>query len=615
MPSTQNSSIAEHDIDGPAITEEDADGQVVRSDALEHATIMMVDDEPIIVETLENLLDDAGYRNFVSTTNPKEAIALMQSKKPDIVLLDVMMPEVTGLDLLESMGMDEELQYIPSIIITAATDSGTKLKALELGATDVLNKPVDPSELALRVRNTLATKANQDRLMKFDALTGLPNRRFFMLQIAKAFTRAKENVSGFCLLHIDLDHLKKINDTLGNNTGDGLLIGVAKRLESWVRDTDIASITGVDTEDIALSRVGGDDFILILPNMHRIEDAAKIAGDIISALKKPYRVGGREIFVTASAGIARFPLDDVEDSSNFSDGEILDTLLSHADIALSEAKRQGRDRIQRYSGDLNVESRERSDFETKLRQAMERKELSLTFRPKASVWTDQITGAEVQLCWNSPALGEVPPERFIPIAEETGLIVPISEWMIYEACAFASQWQSASISPVRITVGVSSAQVDLMRLMLTIRTALNGADLSGDCLGVEFTESIFVDSPEQNMSALQSIKAMGVEVSIGRFGTGHSSLTGLRSFPVDQVKIDPSFVKDVPKKADNAAIVASFIPMTHSLGMTVLADGVDTDEQLEFLKDRGCDEYQGGRLGGPLQASDFLAKVNGESGG
>ena len=578
---------------------------------VEQATIMMVDDEIIIVETLENLLEDAGYKNFVSTTNPKEAIDLMQTKKPDIVLLDVMMPEVTGLDLLETMAMDAELQHLPSIIITAATDSGTKLKALELGATDVLNKPVDPSELALRVRNTLATKANQDRLMKYDVLTGLPNRRLFMLQLAKALTLAKNTSKGFALLHIDLDNFKKINDTLGNSTGDGLLKGVARRLESWLRDSNLAAITEVAVEDIALSRIGGDEFILIIHNVVRIENAMKIANDMISTLTKSYRVSGRELFVTASVGVVGYPAEEFIPSDT-ADGEVLDMLLSHADIATSEAKQRGKNQSQQFSRELSAQARERSNFEAELRQSQERGELSLVLRPKASVWTDQVTGAEALLCWNSRAFGDVPREEFVPIAEEVGLIVPFSEWMIYEACALASQWQSASISPVRITVGISSREVDLSRLMLTIRTALNGADLSGGCLGVEFTESIFVDSPEENMSALQGIKDMGVEVSIGHFGTGHSSLSLLRNFPVDQIKIDRSFLKGIPANTDNAAIVASFIPMTHSLGLTVIADGVENADQLSFLKDRGCDEYQGESLSNPLPAPEFLSKILGE---
>jgi diguanylate cyclase len=611
MPGIHNDGDPVHDVGDSAAPQSKASGPSARPDALEHATIMMVDDEPIIVETLENLLEDAGYKSFVSTTDPKQAIALMQAKNPDIVLLDVMMPEVTGLDILESMGMDEELQYLPSIIITAATDSGTKLKALELGATDVLNKPVDASELALRVRNTLATKANQDRLMKFDALTGLPNRRFFMMQFSKALARAKENSTRIALLHIDLDNLKKINDTLGNSAGDGLLVGVAKRLEGWLRDTDIASITGVDVEEIALSRIGGDEFILILHNVVRSENAEKVATDLVSLLGKPYRVSGREIFATASVGIAVYPADDETGDANAAEPEVMDTLLSRADIAMSEAKRRGRNTTQQYTAELSADSRKRLDFEAQLRQAIEGEELSLMFRPKASVWTDQITGAEASLVWNSPSLGRITREQIIPIAEEAGLIVPLSEWVIYEACRLASQWQASSTGPVRITVGVSSRQIDLTRLMLAIRTALNGAGLSGECLGVEFTESIFVDGPEQNLEALQGIKDMGVEISIGHFGTGHSSLSYLRRFPVDQLKIDPSFTADIPGNPDNAAIVASFIPMTHSLGMTVVADGIERIDQLNFLKDRGCDEYQGRHLGELVEAAEFLSKVVG----
>ena len=609
MPATQTSSIAKHDDNTSASPDGKPSEQDAQLDALKQATIMMVDDEPIIVETLENLLEDVGYKHFVSTTNPKEAIDMMENENPDIVLLDVIMPEVTGLDILEAMGEDDELKYIPSIIITAATDPETKLKALELGATDVLNKPVDPSELALRVRNTLATKANQDRLMKFDALTGLPNRHLFVIRLAKALARAKENSSSFALLHIDLDRFKRINDTLGNSIGDGLLKAVAKRLEGWLRDSDIAEISGVETDDVALSRIGGDEFILILHNVTRAEHAGKLATEILSALGKPYRVSGREIFIAASIGIATYSANDEDFSEDASAGEIMDRLLSHADIAMSDAKRRGRNRIQQYSKELTVESRKRQSFETQLRQAIDGQELSLTFIPKASVWTNQITGAEALLCWKNPELGEVPREQFIPVAEETGLIVPFNEWMIYEACRLACEWQSSGVSPVRITVSVPSRQFDLPRLMLAIRTALDVADMSGECLGVEFTESIFVDNPEENASALHGIKEMGVEVSVGQFGTGQSSLSYLKSFPLHQLKIDRSFLIDIPNSTDNVAIVASFIPMTHSLGLTVVADGVENTEQLEFLKDRGCDEYQGELLSKPVAAADFLAII------
>ncbi|MCK5364261.1 MAG: diguanylate cyclase, partial [Gammaproteobacteria bacterium] len=289
MPATQKTSDSESG-DGQA-TERAAEQDALLA-ALKQATIMMVDDEPVIVETLGNLLEDAGYKNFVSTTDSKKAVALMASKKPDIVLLDVMMPDVTGLDILESMGADEGLRHIPSIIITAATDSETKLKALELGATDVLNKPVDPSELALRVRNTLATKANQDRLMKFDPLTGLPNRRFFMGHFAKALARAKEKSTGFALLHINLDRFKKINETLGRPAGDEVLQRVAERLTSSMRTSDVAA------------RIGNDEFMVMLSSVTRDHGPARAAQTLLEKLSEPYRVAERDCWVTASIGIA-----------------------------------------------------------------------------------------------------------------------------------------------------------------------------------------------------------------------------------------------------------------------------------------------------------------------
>lgn len=446
--------------------------------------------------------------------------------------------------------------------------------------------------------------------MKFDALTGLPNRRFFMVHFANALARAREASSSFALLHIDLDNFKTVNDSFGSSTGDGLLKAVAKRLESWLRDSNIASISGVEIEDMALSRIGGDEFVLILPNVGQADNALRIANEITKALAEPYRLSGREVFVTASTGVAMYVADG--DSGETVESELIDSLISQADIAMSEAKRQGRNRVQQYTVDLNASALERKSFEVMLRTALAEKEFYLQFQPKASVWTNQITGAETHLRWRSPELGEVAPEQFIPVAEESGLLMSISEWMIYEACALAAKWQGAVVDPVRITVGLSSGQFDLTRLMLAIRTALNNADVPGERLGVEFTESIFVDNPDESMRALQGIKDLGVEISIGRFGTGRCSLGHLRRFPVDQLKIDPSFLQGVPGDPDNGAIVASFIPMTHSLGLTVVADGVETAAQLDFLKDRGCDEYQGTVLCQPMEAAEFLARVIGD---
>lgn len=567
---------------------------------------MMVDDEPMVIETLENFLEDTGYKNFVTTTDSTEVLDLLAAKQPDIVLLDVMMPDVSGLDILESMGKDESLKYIPAIIITAATDAETKMKALELGATEVLNKPVDSSELALRVRNTLATKANQDRLMKFDELTGLPNSRLFRIRLADALTRAREESSGLAVLHLDLDHYKRINDTLGISIGDGLLKAVARRLEKWLRDTDIAAISGVHLEDMALSRYNSDEFMLILHNVLRVENAAQLAGDMLSTLEKPFRVGGREIYVTGSIGIATFPTEELS-AECASDSELMNALLRHAGVAVSDAKERGRNTVRHYSAELSAKSTERITLEAELRRALDRHELSLAFKPKANVWSNGITGAEAVLCWQSPKLGSVAPGKFLPLAEETGLIVPFTEWMIYAVCALNEKWRSSGIEPLPVSVGVATRQFDLTRLMMAIRTSLEQTGLPAGCLSLELTESVFVESPEENARILGDIKRMGVGLSLGRFGTGYSSLQLLRKFPFEQLKIDPSFMEGVPENADNAAIASSFIAMANRLGLAVVADGVDNAEQLEYVKDRGCDEYQGTMLSAAVPAAEFLS--------
>ena len=579
----------------------------VRLETLKQATIMIVDDEPIVIETLGNFLEDAGYKNFITTTDSTEALDLLRSKMPDIVLLDVMMPEVSGLDILDAMRNDDALKYIPSIIITAATDSKTKMKTLELGATEVLNKPVDASELALRLRNTLATKAHQDRLIKFDELTGLPNRRLFMIRFADAMKRAKTESTGFALLHIDLDHLKQVNDTLGISIGNSLLKAVARRLEKWIRDIDLTTISGVEEDEIALSRIGSDEFSLILNKIGRVDNATQLAGEILSALEKPFNVSGREVFITASIGIAMYPMAEEAKRGETGDSEIMNALLRHADIAMSEAKQRGRNAVQHYSKEINAESRERLSLETRVRKALESRELFLSFKPKANVWTNRVAGADALLCWKNAELGVVAPEKFLPIAEETGMIMPFCEWMLYAACVLNKQWQASGIEPVRVSVGVSSRQLDMARLMMATRTALERSGLEGKYLALELAESIFMEDRPENLKSLQDIKELGVGLSIGRFGTGYSSLGHLRRFPFDELKIDGSFVRGIPENADNAAIVSAFVSMTHSLDMTVVAEGVESAEQLAFLKDRGCDEFQGPLLSEPVAASEFLA--------
>ena len=424
-----------------------------------HSTIMMVDDEPIILETLQMFLEDEGYDNFITTTEPKRALNMVVLKKPDVVLLDVMMPEITGLDILKEMRSKEALKHIPVIILTSATDPETKFQALELGATDFLAKPVDPSELALRLRNTLAAKAYQDRLLYYDSLTDLPNRRLFTKRLNEYLVREKHSEKACAILHIDLDRFKQINDALGQNFGDALLKTVSTRLVECVRHSDLVGRPGNEEEETELSRFGGDEFTLFIPNVDRLENATLVARRILKAMGEPFRVNARELFITASIGIAVCPTD----------GDTVDTLLKHAAIAVSHAKESGRNTYRYYAKELNTRSIERLTMENHLRKALENRELFLAFQPKTEVRTGRVVGAEALLRWKHPKLGVVPPDEFIPLAEEMDLILPFGEWAIYAVCKLSKRWQS-QINPVRVSVNVSPRQFQKSdRLMLTVR--------------------------------------------------------------------------------------------------------------------------------------------------
>ena len=564
------------------------------------ATIMMVDDEPIIIETLQMFLEDAGYENFVTTTEPRKALNMLVLKKPDVVLLDLMMPEVNGLEILTWMRAEGGLKHIPVIILTSATDSETKLKALELGATDFLGKPVDSSELALRLRNTLAAKSYQDKLLYYDGLTGLPNRRLFLNNLESELKRSKAESKACAVLHIGLDRFRQINDTLGHGLGDAVLKAVAGRLDKCIRESEF--ITREDLqEEPPIARIGGDEFALLIPDVERLENATLLARKVLASLAKPYRLHAREIFVTASIGISVYPMD----------ADNMDSLLKHADAAVSHAKRRGRNTYQYYSKELNAKSGERLGLENELRKALEKRELFFQFQPKVEIATGRVVGAEALLRWKHPKLGVVPPDKFIPIAEEIGMIEPLGEWALYAACMLNKRWQSQGIRPVRISVNVSGRQFqNAGRLKLSIRNALERSGLEGKYLGIELTEGTIMENPDENTRSLKDIKDMGVMLSIDDFGTGYSSLSYLKKFPLDELKIDRSFLKEVPKSEDDAAIVSALIALAHGLSMSVVAEGVENEDQLAFLRDRGCDEYQGHLFSKPVLAPDFLNQVN-----
>jgi predicted signal transduction protein with EAL and GGDEF domain len=577
----------------------------MRTPGLHDVTVMMVDDEPMMTDVIQTYLEEAGYSRFVSVNDPLQAIEQARRHRPGLLLLDLMMPGLSGFDILSIMRNDEELRYIPVIVLTAANNPTTRLRALELGATEFLSKPVDSSELVLRVRNSLVFKLYQDRLANMDPLTGLPNRRVFLERLRNVMVEAQERRASMALLHIGLDRFKQINDSLGHRAGDQLLADVAVRLQTCLRRGDGTRDTQRSEElrakhpndALFLSRLAGDEFALLIPELGSPETGGRVASRILTVMARPFQHEGQDLFVTPSIGIAVYPGDGLDD----------ETLRRSAESALAHAKDNGRNNFRYYSPHLNSASTERLGMQTRLRRAIERKELLLHFQPKVELATGQVVGAEALLRWVSPELGLVPPDRFIPMAEESGLIVEFGEWVLQAACAQMAQWREAGHGNIKVAINVSRHEVVAGGLVGTVAKAIERHAIQAGQLVIELTEGMLMDRHEQTRQQLEALRAMGVEISIDDFGTGYSSMNYLKRFPLDELKIDRSFVNNTPDDPINSAIVKAVIVLAHSLGMRVVAEGVETEPSRTMLQELGCDLFQGYLCSKPMPAPEFMA--------
>ncbi len=583
----------------PQRTGTQSDSRILRT-----AKVMMVDDEPITLEVVRAFLEDAGYRNFIVTSEPKEAMDLVASERPDVVLLDLVMPEVSGFDILKAMRADATFRHIPVIMLTSASDAATKLQALELGATDFLGKPVDPSELILRTRNTLAAKAYVDRVTYFDSLTGLHNRQMFVDHMDWTLRQVERYNRAGALLHINIDRFKNINDALGPALGDQLLKAIARRFSECIRTSDTLGQIDDKRTLPSLSRLGSDEFAVLLGQIDKTESAAIVAQRLIQAMTPPFNIGGRDIFATCSIGIAVFPAD----------GKERDAVLQRAAIALHVAKQRGGNTHCYFSKDLNDRSLQYLSLQTDLRRAIDRNEFQLFYQPKIDTRSRQLVGAEALLRWNHPERGMVGPFEFIPVAEETGLIVPIGAWVIEEACRQITAWQKNGLAPVKISVNVSGRQFRENNFLATVRGALGQSAVDPEYLQIELTESILMQNASENIRILGQLKDLGLRLSIDDFGTGYSSLSYLGQFPLDELKIDRSFLKVIDDKATrkSAPIVVAIIALAHSLDLSVVAEGVETEAQWKFLHDQECNECQGYLFGKPVPVADFTALLSGK---
>lgn len=446
--------------------------------------------------------------------------------------------------------------------------------------------------LLANVRDVTERKVAEQRvqfLAYYDALTSLPNRTLLEDRISRALASAHRRKESAAVLFLDLDRFKIINDTLGHSAGDLLLQEVAARLKVWAREQD------------TVARVGGDEFVVLLTNIAQASDAAVAAQRVIHAVTAEFSLKGNPINITCSVGISMFPENGVDS----------ETLIKNADAAMYCAKQKGPNNIQFFTKDMNDQMVERLTLESGLRLALDRQELFLVYQPQMDIATGEIVGVEALLRWRHPELGLVPPDRFIRIAENTGLIVPIGEWVLKTACAQARKWQDECHQRVQIAVNVSAVQFRQDGFRDHIRSVLHETGLASRYLELELTESLLLSNADVMFSVLRELKEMGLSLAIDDFGTGYSSLSYLRQFPVTKLKIDRSFVQDVAINPDDAAITAAIIGMAKNLNLRVIAEGVENEAQLSFLRAHQCDEIQGYYLSRPLSAEGVTEMLRG----
>jgi diguanylate cyclase (GGDEF)-like protein/PAS domain S-box-containing protein len=421
------------------------------------------------------------------------------------------------------------------------------------------------------------------RQANYDILTGLPNRMLALDRLKLALAQARRESSMVGVMFLDLDNFKHINDTLGHDAGDNLLIESARRISSSLRGTS------------TVARLGGDEFLVILPGLTGPESSSQVAERILKTFTPAYSLNGQEVFVTTSIGIAIFPTDS--DNSG--------TLLQHADAAMYQAKHQGKSSYAHFTPELSEISHERLQMESRMRRALELQEFELYFQPIVDTATGKLRAAEALLRWNNPVMGLVMPDRFIPLAEETGLIVPIGEWVLEQACLAATGWKAVTGQDIGISVNVSPRQFRDPGFTKAVMRALSNSELAPKRLELEITERLLLDNSIETAEILRAMDRAGIRLSVDDFGTGYSALSYLKSYPFDTLKIDKSFVQDVMKESEDAALVRAIINMAHSLGLTVIAEGVEDEQQTHFLQQEGCDFAQGYFYSHPLPAGEF----------
>ncbi|MBI1891243.1 MAG: EAL domain-containing protein [Burkholderiales bacterium] len=614
--------------------------------------ILMVDDTPANLGIVVEHFEDHGFRVAVAQDG-EEGIQRAEFIHPDLILLDVMMPGIDGFETCRRLKASDKTRDIPVIFMTALTETHDKLIGFAAGGVDYVTKPFQIEEVLARVNTHLAlcaarkSLAEQNDLLQqeitmrqkaetalqhandvleervasrtaelaqtnaslraeiterklaegrihymahHDALTGLPNRLLLEDRLNQALAQARRHQNEMvALLFIDLDYFKTINDSLGHQIGDRLLQHVALRLQQCLREGD------------SVARLGGDEFVISLPALADSSDAALVATKVLEALDLPFAVEGHELHVSSSVGISLYP----------EDGTDVQTLMRAADAAMYHAKQKGRGNYQFFTSALNEAAQRRLSVANQLRQALAQNEFAVYYQPQVDMESGKIFSAEALLRLNLPGSAPISCGEFISIAEETGLILPIGEWVLRQACAQLKRWRDEGHPNMRIAVNLSARQFFQPGLADVVGNVLNELGLPAGALELEITESVLMQPSQDNMAILQQLSGMGVQLSIDDFGTGYSSLAYLQHFPIHALKIDRSFVTRIGKNGHDAAIVTAIISMAHNLRLKVIAEGVDNVEQAAFLKAHGCLAAQGFHYSRPVPAPAFTELLEG----
>jgi diguanylate cyclase (GGDEF)-like protein len=574
------------------------------------ANVLIIDDDAQIRDLFVAILGNSCSCSSVASA--EEALTKLSEEAFDLVISDIDMEGMSGIELIPKLHSISPGTVV--VMISGHQDVETAIEAMRVGAFDYITKPLDMRHVdaafqrALDHRSLIREKeqyreqleqlleertAEVDFLAYYDTMTQLPNRALFEDRLAQAIAMAKSAGQTLGVLFISLDQFKKVNDTLGHGPGDILLREFAERLKSCIAQTD------------TIARFGSDEFALLRTQIEGPDDVIETIGSLSQVLKFGFELNGQELFATASVGISLFPLDG-------DDGQ---TLLKNAGAALYKAKRSGGANYQFYTADIHDRASRRLSLETTLRRALQNQEFLLHYQPKVSVDSLEITGVEALVRWDHPQLGLISPAEFIPLAEDTGLIIPIGQWVLKEACLQNKRWQNQGFARIRMAVNISARQLHDQAFADTVIKALRETNLEPEYLELELTESSIMQNAELAANVLSRLKSMGIYCSIDDFGTGFSSLASLKRLPINALKIDKSFVSEAPSEPDDAALVLAIITLAHNLRLRVIAEGVETEEQLRLLHLLRCDEIQGALFSKPLPADALESLLDSHSEG